>query len=144
MLVAYLIVIIYYTMLFVTMGLACLWGKRPEYIGAAVMVFGSIFSALATSARSVRFRSMEVGVFTVDLIMLLLFGWLALTSKRFWPIWVTGFHLCAILTHITVLLMPESLPLAYYHLQGKFAYLMCGSILMGAYGQRALDKAQAA
>ncbi len=134
---------IFIPMLFGTMGLAIKWGGKPEYCGAAIMIFGWLFTLLAAALAPRGFQTIEIGIFAVDLVILALFLWMALTSKRYWPLWVTGFHLCAIITHVAAGLMPKSLPLAYYHLQGKFYYLMCFSILAGAYGQRALKRSKA-
>jgi hypothetical protein len=114
---------------------ACLrYGDRPERIGISIMFIGSAMSAFATSSIDSRFQQVEVGIWVTDLIVLFAFGFMALTSKRFWPLWVTSFQLTAVTTHLADYLMPQTHASAYSIMQGFFFYPMVMAILLGCYG----------
>lgn len=79
---------------------AFLRGSRDERIVCAVLVVGVIATHLAWSPVHSRFSGLETGVFLVDLAVLGGFTWVALSSNRFWPLWIAGLQLTTILGHI--------------------------------------------
>lgn len=57
----------------------------------------------------------------VDTFLLVAFSILALTTRRFWPIWVFGFHLITMSAHLATLIS-QSVPFrAYYSLATMWA-----------------------
>jgi len=119
--------------------LACsayvLWkGGPPERLGIAIAIAASFLSAITVSHDlSVRYRHVETGLFTVDLVTLAAFAILALRSDRFWPLWITGIHLVGVATHTAKLLTPEVVPRVYSWIQGLWAYPIVLLIVIGAW-----------
>lgn len=111
-------------------------GGQPERIGLAIMVVGSLLSALVVSEMPVRFSSVEPGIFAVDTIVLIALFLLAMTSKRFWPLWATSFHGAGMMTHLAASISTHSLTTAYALLQGFWAYPMFVTVLLGTWYHR--------
>jgi hypothetical protein len=109
-------------------------GGTPERVGIALIVIGSVLSALFASDLGLRFRRIETSIFEIDLVMLIAFLALALASNRFWPIWTASFQAITVLTHFAVAVLPNSVPKGYSVLQGFWVFPMFGAILIGTYG----------
>ncbi|MGE5563216.1 MAG: hypothetical protein ACM3ZV_07880 [Bacillota bacterium] len=78
-----------------------LWrGRRDEREVGIVLVLGVIATHLVISPLKTRFASVETHVFAVDLIVFMGFLWVALRSERFWPLWIAGLQLTAIMGHV--------------------------------------------
>lgn len=72
-------------------------GGRPERFAAGVAVVASILSAvLAVNT----WQSLELQSFSIDLAALFGFWFVAITSNRFWPYWVTGCQIVTVLVHL--------------------------------------------
>jgi hypothetical protein len=56
---------------------------------------------------------------------------LMLQSRRYWPIWMTGFHLIAVVTHLSVLLAPHYTPAIYRGMQSVWALPVLLSMVIG-------------
>lgn len=119
-----ILVLLYWVSVSATCYLAWRSGGPDERRGAAILLIGSILSVIACSPLPRRFQGGEPGLLAVDLAVLLSFVTLALRSTRPWPIWVAGFHLVAVATHVAVLAQPLILPRAYALAQGFWAYPM--------------------
>lgn len=103
--------ILYYIVLAATVAAAFWRGARSEKWGATTALAGSIAST-ATSLNA-SWSGLIVQLFVVDLIVLGSFWWLALFSKRYWPYWVTGWQLVAVLVHTQRALFEDILPAPY-------------------------------
>ncbi len=75
-------------------------GRRDEREVGLVLVLGVIATHLVISPLKTRFASVETHVFAVDLIVFAGFLWVALRSERFWPLWIAGLQLTAIMGHV--------------------------------------------
>lgn len=75
-------------------------GRRDEREAGLVLVLGVIATHLVISPLKTRFASVETHVFAVDLIVFMGFLWVALRSERFWPLWIAGLQLTAIMGHV--------------------------------------------
>ena len=75
-------------------------GRRDEREVGIVLVLGVIATHLVISPLKTRFASVETHVFAVDLIVFMGFLWVALRSERFWPLWIAGLQLTAIIGHV--------------------------------------------
>lgn len=111
-------------------------GGWPERTGAAIMFLGSVLSVVAAMSFYPGWRSPEAGIFIVDLLVLGAFGNLALYSDRFWPIWVTSFHLIAVTIHVATLADRSVAALAYANAQEFWAYPMLVGIAVGTWSHR--------
>lgn len=75
-------------------------GQRDERHVCAILVIGVIATHLVISPLHERFAGVETPVMMVDLIVFAGFLWVALRSERFWPLWIAGLQLTAILGHV--------------------------------------------
>ncbi|MFN3945312.1 MAG: hypothetical protein ACK4K7_10315 [Allosphingosinicella sp.] len=123
--------ILYWTTLAACLLFALKRGGADERIGAAVIAVGSLLSVGAAAAPNGRFQAAETGILIVDLAVLAAFLALALRSERFWPLWATGFHLVAVVTHGAMMVSPGVVPRAYALAQGFWAYPMLFAIAIG-------------
>ena len=104
--------------LFLVLLIACcayafVRGGAPERIGMAVYAAGSVLTYVAVSAPPIRFKGVEVGVFIIDVCVLISFTVLALRANRFWPIWVSALQGLGVLGSLAMLLHPRVIPWAY-------------------------------
>ncbi len=111
-------------------------GGWPERTGAAIMFVGSILTVIAATTFYPGWNTPEAGIFIVDLLVLAAFGNLALYSDRFWPIWVTSFHLIAVTIHVASLADSSVAALAYANAQEFWAYPMLAGIAIGTWNHR--------
>ena len=88
-------------------------GGAPERIGMAVYAAGSVLTYVAVSAPPIRFKGVEVGVFIIDVCVLISFIVLALRANRFWPIWVSALLGLGVLGSLAMMLHPRVIPWAY-------------------------------
>jgi hypothetical protein len=110
-------------------------GRQPEWLGLAMMFVASILSATFAADMTVRYRSVDVGIASVDSALLIALLLLAMNTKRFWPIWATSFHGVGLLTHFVVSLSDEPLARGYALLQGFWGYPVIMSLICGAWTQ---------
>jgi hypothetical protein len=107
-------------------------GGAPERIAIGIAVIASVVSVIALSSMATRFDGVEAGVFLVDLVTLVAFFLLALHADRFWPLWITGFQLIGVATHLAMLLSPDVVPQVYSFILGLWAYPILALIVIGA------------
>lgn len=89
----------YYALLALCLCFALVRGGRPERIGAAILVVGSVISLTLVWSRPDRHRAIETGVLLIDVVCFAAFTILALRADRFWPIWVSSLAGLGILGH---------------------------------------------
>jgi len=88
-------------------------GRRDERDVGVVLVLGVIATHLVISPLRNRFASVETHVFIVDMVVFMGFLWVALRSERFWPLWIAGLQLTAILGHVLKAVDIHLFPKAY-------------------------------
>ena len=123
---------VYYLFLFSCCGYAIFRGGRPEYLGAAIMIIGSLFTLADARLFGSSWTRVEVGIFIIDIIVLLAFIWLALTSDRFWPMWASAFQLLAVTIHTTMMMGPPVTPWAFGTGAVFWAYPMLLALAIGS------------
>jgi hypothetical protein len=79
---------------------AILRGTRDEQQVGILFVIGVIASELVLPPIRDRYEGVETNLMLVDLAVFAGFLWVALRSDRFWPLWIAGLQLTAILGHI--------------------------------------------
>jgi hypothetical protein len=121
-------------LLFACTAYALLRGGMVERVGAATMFVGCVLTFLVNSPLSVRYASVELAILYIDCVMLVIFAALALTTDRYWPLWVTAFQLLAVLAHIAKLADPEMLRNGYGFVMAVWSY---PQLLVIALGTRA-------
>ena len=101
--------IIFDLLLFGSCGYALLKGTRDAQTIAAIALVANFASYLVVSG----YGGIEVGVLTIDVVVLAAFGAVALRSDRFWPLWVAGLQLTTTMGHALRALEDQMVPIAY-------------------------------
>lgn len=102
-------VILFDLLLFGACGYALLQGRTDAKIVALVCIIANFASYGLVS----NYSSVETGVMVIDLLTFIAFTYVALTSDRFWPLWVSGLQLTTSLGHLLKGMESELLPIAY-------------------------------
>ncbi len=117
--------------------LYALWrGGRDERLVASLCLIGTLATMLAVSPLSVRYRGVEGGMALVDLGVLAGFVTVALTSQRFWPLWVAGFQLTTAFGHGLKAIDSDLLPQAYGAALTVWAYPILIVLAVGTWRRR--------
>lgn len=126
-------VYLFFTALVLCCSYALIRGAAPERIGAGIFIAATILTRLAASAERPSFASAEVGVFLVDAGMLSAFLLLAMLSKRFWPLWMTGFQVVQVAVHAAQIASPQMMPWVYAVGQAIWSYPMMAMLALGTW-----------
>lgn len=124
---------VYYIFLVGCCGLAIYRGSRSEYIGAAIMIIGSLSTLAVGRLLGTSWTGVEVSILAIDVAALTALTGLALTSDRFWPIWATAFHLLAVAIHSAMMVAPQITPWAFATGAAFWAYPMLLALAIGSY-----------
>jgi hypothetical protein len=108
-------------------------GGRPERVAGATMLIGCVLTWAVNSPLAVRYASVEVSIFMVDVVMLLIFAAVALISDRYWPIWVTALQLLVVLAHVARLADPDMLRSGYGFVMAVWSYPQLLAIAIGTW-----------
>lgn len=109
------------------------FGGRTECWVTGMLLAAAVLTPFAGGLLDSRWRSPQVGVLAVDLILLLALTLFALHSSRFWPMTVASFQLLAVATHPALWLDPTILPFGYAFMQGFWAYPIMIVVALGAW-----------
>lgn len=114
--------------------LFALWrGGRDERLVAALCLIGAITTTFLLAPIHERFEDVELGVFAVDLVLLVGFLAVALRSYRFWPLWVAALQLTTTLGHILKGLDATLIPAAYGAALSFWGYPILIVLLIGTW-----------
>ena len=107
------------------------WRGRSE----ARLACGTLLLGWALSLTVVRPHAdaVQLGVLAVDTAMLGPFLWIALRTRRFWPLFVVAFQLLCVATHVARALDPGLSTWAYMSGGILWSYLVAGAIGYGAW-----------
>lgn len=102
-------VILFDLLLFGACGYALLRGHTDaKIVGAACIIANFASYALVSN-----YASVETGVMIIDMLTFATFTYVALTSDRFWPLWVSGLQLTTSLGHLLKEVESSLVPIAY-------------------------------
>lgn len=132
---------VFFAMLALCCGYAWFRGGAPERAGAAIFAVAALLSTFMVSGRPTRFVSVELGVFAVDVAMLLALLVVALRAERFWPLCVTALQVIGTAGHAVKLADPQVFPLAYAIILALWSYPMLIVLAVGTWNhQRRLTR----
>lgn len=114
--------IFFWAILLLTCGYALWRGRSDERTVASVCLLATVATRFAVSPLQDRYTSVETGLMIIDLLVLLAFVWIALTSQRFWPLWVAGLQLTNSISHLMKLADIQLLPRAYGAAAAMWSY----------------------
>ncbi len=125
---------LYNGMLVAISGYAVVRGGRPERIGAAVCLVASWGTAIIRFVVPAEWMPAAALVLFVDIAVIAIFFWLAITTIRFWPIWATGFALANVLGSAIGTILPQIQLFAFQTGSVAYAYLVLVVIALGVHG----------
>jgi hypothetical protein len=111
-------------------GFAAAFGGRDGR-WAVFLIIAATLLTIPAMLLGKAWRQTEVGILMVDLLLLASLYALCLRSDRYFPVWMTGFHLVAVTTHVSTLLAPEFTPRVYRALESVWAIPMTLSMIVG-------------
>ena len=126
----------FYALLLAVCIYAFAFGGGPERLGAAAYALACIASHFVFSAPATKFRSVETGVFLIDVLVFLVFAVLAVRANRFWPIWVSALLGLGVLAHLARWAGPDTMPWAYQLVMSIWSYPILAIIAIGTFNHR--------
>lgn len=88
-------------------------GGKPERYAAGMYLTAFLASVLFAQIGSRLYDSINWGIVSVDVLLALSLGALALHANRYWTIWASSIQAVAVLAHTAKLLVPEIAAMAY-------------------------------
>lgn len=113
---------IYFTFLALVSAYALLRGGREERFVALVCVLASLASLAVFRPAHVSYTDFQPRVALIDLSVLAAFVAIALGTRRFWPLWVSGLQLTTTIGHVLKLLDPGLVPVVYGAALASWSY----------------------
>ncbi len=104
---------LYWGLLALCCGYALWRGRSDERVAAAACLLASLVTFLLISGKVGGFYHLEGGVLVVDVMTFAAFVTVALTSSRFWPLWIAGLQLTTLLAHVFRIMSSDIIPIAY-------------------------------
>jgi hypothetical protein len=110
---------------------AAVWrGGRDERIAGIALAVGVVLSKVVYSHQGLQ---TEWGLFFVDVGMLAVLTWIALTTTRYWPIFAAAFQFLAVIIHLARLADRSLGGWAYISAEILFGYLLAGALAIGTF-----------
>lgn len=129
-----IIPLLFLGLLLVSFAYVARYGRWPERIGLAIIIVGSIATALV--GRSDLWQGAEIGILAVDVVVLGMFIMIVGLTDRFWPLWVSAFQLVSVTSHLARLLKPATVALAYAFAEQVWSYVMIAVVVGSVAWQR--------
>ena len=123
----------YWILLTLTCAYSLWKGGTDERTAATVCIIASVVSVFVLSPLAKRYSGVETGELTVDLLVLAAFTYIALTSERFWPLWIAGLQLTASMAHVLKSIQLGLMPEAYAAATRIWSYPILLIIAVGAW-----------
>ena len=125
--------LLFWAILLLACGYALWRGRSDERVVATACLLASLATRFAVSPLQVRYASIESGLLIIDVLLLLVFIWIALRSDRFWPLWVAGLQLTNSFSHLMKLVDFELLPRAYGAAAALWSYPILAVLAIGTW-----------
>lgn len=123
--------LLYYVILAPIMVATLFWGNRDHEAAMAIIAFGSILSTVFGLNQS--WEVLDAKIFIIDVIALALFWGITFRTSQFWPYWITGWQLVAVMTHLQRLFFSEIYATAYAVLSMFLIYPMIAIIAISLF-----------
>lgn len=109
-----MIAMLFWLLTLLACAYAATFGGRDGRWAASLIILASLLTIPAARLGRAAWGSIEPGVFFVDTVLMLGLYLLVLRSRRWWPIWMSGFHLTAITSHLAAFLSEGFVPDIYF------------------------------
>jgi hypothetical protein len=120
-------------MLFLCCGYALWRGRHDERVVAVAAIGASLATTVFIRLTKGNFATFEAGILLIDVVVMATFLYVALTSSRFWPLYVAGLQLTTLLAHIFRLISNDLVPMAYAAAERFWSYPIMIILVIGAY-----------
>jgi hypothetical protein len=121
---------LYWLLLLTVVGLA-IWRGDREVRGAALICLVATIGSLQAFGGFAEFGlRIRDSVAVIDVVTFAAFVAIAVRSKRFWPMWVAGLQLTAMLSHVMRIISPGLVQIAYEAAMRLWSYPLL--IILGA------------
>lgn len=107
----------------------CFGGRDGRWAAFFILVASAM--TIPASQVDKAWGETELARLAVDVGLLAGFYALMLASRRYWPIWMVGFHLVAVVTHLSTLIAPDFTPRLYRAMGAFWAIPVLLSLLIG-------------
>jgi hypothetical protein len=124
-----MIVVLVWILLVLCSIYAAVTGGVTGRIGAALNVGATVATLFAQQYGP--WTETHIPVMLIDLLLLVAFYVLALSSRAYWPIWATGFHLITVTGHLATFLIPDFRASIYYLFNGMWAIFIQMAMVWG-------------
>ena len=114
-------------------------GRNQERLAAGGLLAGWALSLISYE----RSLHTQWGIVAVDAGLLALLVWVALRSRRYWPLFAAGFHVLAMLTHLARALDPTFSGWTYMTAEMIWNYLVVLTVGYGAWSAPSRQDANA-
>ena len=117
-------------------GLTLWRGRDEERLGTTGILVAWAMSMVVFRDRS---QDTQWAVLVIDSVLFALYLWIALKSRRFWPLFASAFQLLALLTHLARALDPAISGWAYLTAERIWSYMILITLAYAAWTARAWD-----
>ncbi len=124
-------VVVFLAGLIATLGLAAIYGGKPERWVAGMFAVATIASHLLYTGPTQRYHATELSVAVVDLALLAGITIVLAKADRFWPIALFAIHGVTVLAHIVKLLDTTIVKQAYAIAIAAPSYLAIATLTAG-------------
>jgi len=125
-----IIAVLFWLLVIVTCGHAATFGGKDGRWAAGLVIAASLLTLPATVLGRGWGRT-ELAILAVDVMLLIGLYALMLCSRRYWPIWMVGFHLVAVASHLGTIVVPDFTPAIYRALGSLWAIPMLLTMMIG-------------
>lgn len=118
-------------------GYALVRGGEPERAAGALLITAfALGLPVHQLVDASGYRSTLFGTGSIDLALLVALTVLAWRSNRFWPIWIAGWQLAAVMAHVAKTLDPTMLSTGYAVQAQLWCYPMVLAVAAGTWRHR--------
>jgi len=125
--------VLFFLLLFASVGYSFWRGDRDSRLAALICLAAVTLTQITLAPVTQRFTSVETGVVAVDIATFAGFTALALSSSRFWPLWIAGLQLTTLIGHALKALDSALVPRAYGAALVFWSYPILLIVMIGAW-----------
>jgi hypothetical protein len=127
---------VFFTIFFAACGYALWRGGAPERAVALCFLVAGLATPLLDLPQGQRFYSVSVGVFAIDLLLLIALLAITLRANRFWPMLVVSLQAIIIIAHLVKFANPELIRRAYSMMIAMWTYPQLILLVIGTMRHR--------
>ncbi|MBX9617053.1 MAG: hypothetical protein K2X25_15785 [Caulobacteraceae bacterium] len=107
-------------------------GDEPERLAMGAYLLGWLAAMLVQDGQAIH-GSWQLGLFALDVVMLLVFGGIAWKFRRNWPIWAAALQLIVLVSHVVIVIDPRAGMRSFYTVLNLASYGILLTIGIGSF-----------